>query len=51
MTDGNTFERRVQRTRQLLAQLPPAVARKLALENVVSLFKLPIALPDNPSKR
>ena len=51
MTDGNTFERRVQRTRQLLAQLPPAVARKLALENVVSLFKLPIVLPENPSQR
>lgn len=40
MEKGNTFERRVQRTRELLSTLPPAVAQKLAYENAISLYKL-----------
>lgn len=44
MAAGNTFERRVQRTRELLRQLPLEVARRLAHDNAVELFKLPVAL-------
>jgi Tat protein secretion system quality control protein TatD with DNase activity len=40
MQQGNTFERRVQRTRELLGQLPTEVAKKLAFENVIRLFNL-----------
>lgn len=44
MQQGNTFERRVRRTRELLGQLPHEVARKLAFENVIKLFNLPISV-------
>lgn len=40
MEKGNTFERRVQRTRELLSTLSPDVAQKLAYENAISLYKL-----------
>jgi hypothetical protein len=40
MQRGNTFEKRVQRTRELLGQLPIEFARKLAYENAMQLFKL-----------
>ncbi len=43
MDQGNTFEKRVLRTRELLGKLPSGVARKLAYENVIRLFKIPIA--------
>lgn len=42
MAKGNTFERRVERTRLLLTQLPEAVAEKLAFRNVISIYRLPI---------
>jgi predicted TIM-barrel fold metal-dependent hydrolase len=42
MTGGNTFEVRVRRTRQLLAQLPQDIARRLAYANVIELFRLPV---------
>ncbi len=42
MQQGNTFERRVQRTRVLLSQLPDAVAKQLAYANVIKIFRLPI---------
>lgn len=44
MDQGNTFEKRVLRTRELLGQLPSGLARKLAYENVIRLFKIPISL-------
>lgn len=40
MQEGNTFEKRVQRTRELLGQLPLETARKLAFENAIQIFKL-----------
>lgn len=40
MQKGNTFEKRVQRTRELLGQLPISIARKLAFENTLKIFKL-----------
>lgn len=43
MRQGNTFEVRVGRTRQLLAQLPPAVASRLAHGNAIRIFGLPIS--------
>lgn len=48
MKQGNTFEKRVQRTRELLQRLPPDLARKLAFENVVQIYKLPIPLAPTP---
>jgi hypothetical protein len=42
MRQGNTFEVRVARTRQLLAQLPPAVASGLAHANATRIFGLPV---------
>ncbi len=42
MTQGNTFERRVERTRALLAQLPRDVAERLAFRNVMSIYRMPI---------
>jgi hypothetical protein len=42
MQQGNTFETRVRRTRQVLAQLPEPVARQLAYSNVVRIFRLPL---------
>jgi Tat protein secretion system quality control protein TatD with DNase activity len=47
MENGNTFERRVNRTRELLGTLPEPVAKKLAYENVIAVFKLPKALISN----
>jgi hypothetical protein len=44
MENGNTFERRVSRTRELLGTLPRLVANKLAYENVISVYKLPKTL-------
>ena len=44
MQKGNTFEKRVQRTRELLGQLPISIARKLAFENTLKIFKLQIQL-------
>lgn len=41
MDKGNTFERRVERTRQLLSTLPEPVARQLAYENVIAIYRLP----------
>lgn len=41
MEKGNTFERRVQRTRELLSNLPEPVAKKLAYQNVIAVYKLP----------
>jgi Tat protein secretion system quality control protein TatD with DNase activity len=41
MEKGNTFERRVQRTRDLLGTLPLTIAKKLAYENVIQVYKLP----------
>jgi len=41
MRDGNTFETRVKRTRELLSTLPAPVAKKLAYENVISVYNLP----------
>lgn len=43
MRHGNTFELRVSRTRQLLRQLPPEVARRLAHGNAIRIFGLPIS--------
>lgn len=43
MRQGNTFEVRVARTRQLLAQLPPAVASGLAHANAIRIFGLPVS--------
>ena len=43
MRQGNTFEVRVGRTRQLLAQLPPSVASRLAHGNAIKIFGLPIS--------
>jgi hypothetical protein len=43
MRQGNTFELRVTRTRQLLAQLPPVVARQLAYGNAIRIFGLPVS--------
>lgn len=40
MEKGNTFERRVERTRELLSTLPPPVAKKLAFENAISIYRL-----------
>jgi Tat protein secretion system quality control protein TatD with DNase activity len=45
MENGNTFEKRVKRTRELLATLPEPVAKKLAYQNVIKVYKLP--LPGN----
>lgn len=42
MTQGNTFERRVERTRALLSQLPVEVAEKLAFKNVIAIYRLPL---------
>ena len=42
MQEGNTFEKRVNRTRELLKQLPEPIARKLAHANVVRIFRLPL---------
>lgn len=42
MENGNTFEKRVVRTRELLATLPEAVAKKLAYQNVIKVYKLPL---------
>jgi Tat protein secretion system quality control protein TatD with DNase activity len=42
MPQGNTFERRVERTRALLSQLPIDVAQKLAFSNVIAIYRLPI---------
>jgi hypothetical protein len=47
MENGNTFERRVNRTRELLGTLPGPVAKKLAYENVIAVYKLPKALISN----
>jgi Tat protein secretion system quality control protein TatD with DNase activity len=44
MENGNTFERRVSRTRELLGTLPEPVAKKLAYENAISVYKLPKAV-------
>jgi hypothetical protein len=44
MESGNTFERRVNRTRELLGTLPELVAKKLAYENVIAVYKLPKAV-------
>jgi hypothetical protein len=44
MESGNTFERRVNRTRELLGTLPEPVAKKLAYENAISVYKLPKAV-------
>jgi hypothetical protein len=44
MENGNTFERRVNRTRELLGTLPQLVAKKLAYENVIAVYKLPKAV-------
>lgn len=41
MENGNTFEKRVARTRELLGTLPESVAKKLAYENVIAVYKLP----------
>jgi hypothetical protein len=41
MEKGNTFERRVQRTRELLGTLPLTIAKKLAYENVILVYRLP----------
>jgi hypothetical protein len=46
MENGNTFERRVARTRELLATLPEAVAKKLAYQNVIKVYKLPLLIND-----
>jgi Tat protein secretion system quality control protein TatD with DNase activity len=40
MQEGNTFEKRVQRTRELLGQLPIETARKLAFENAMEIFRI-----------
>jgi hypothetical protein len=40
MRGGNTFEVRIRRTRELLAQLPTQVAERLAYGNVMDLFRL-----------
>ncbi|MCE2781192.1 amidohydrolase family protein [Limnohabitans sp.] len=42
MQKGNTFEKRVQRTRALLGQLPIETARKLAYENAIRIFNIPL---------
>ena len=49
MQGGNTFEKRVQRTRELLGQLPIETARKLAFENAMQIFKIkpPVNMPIN----
>jgi Tat protein secretion system quality control protein TatD with DNase activity len=44
MENGNTFERRVNRTRELLDTLPGSVAKKLAYENVIAVYRLPKAV-------
>jgi hypothetical protein len=44
MENGNTFERRVNRTRELLGTLPEPVAKKLAYENVIAVYRLPKAV-------
>jgi hypothetical protein len=41
MENGNTFERRVNRTRELLSTLPEPVIKKLAYENVIAIYRLP----------
>lgn len=41
MENGNTFEKRVTRTRELLSTLPEQVAKKLAHENAIAIYKLP----------
>lgn len=50
MQQGNTFEKRVHRTRVLLGQLPMEVARKLAVENAIQIFKLKLPV-DRPHSR
>lgn len=50
MQKGNTFEKRVQRTRELLGQLPIETARKLAFENVIQIFKIQLKI-DNTANR
>jgi len=49
MQQGNTFERRVQRTRELLSQLPQAVAKQLAYANVIKIFRLPVKADPYPT--
>ncbi len=44
MQKGNTFEKRVQRTRELLGQLPIETARKLAFENAIQIFKIKLQI-------
>jgi hypothetical protein len=44
MENGNTFERRVNRTRELLGSLPESVAKKLAYENAIAVYRLPKAV-------
>lgn len=44
MENGNTFEKRVVRTRELLGTLPEAVAKKLAYQNVIKVYKLPLTV-------
>jgi len=44
MEKGNTFEKRVQRTRELLGQLPIQTARKLAFENAIQIFKIQLPI-------
>jgi Tat protein secretion system quality control protein TatD with DNase activity len=41
MENGNTFERRTNRIRELLATLPEPIAKKLAYENVMTVYRLP----------
>jgi hypothetical protein len=41
MENGNTFERRTNRIRELLATLPEPIAQKLAYENVMTVYRLP----------
>jgi Tat protein secretion system quality control protein TatD with DNase activity len=44
MQVGNTFEKRVHRTRELLGQLPSETARKLAYENAMKIFNIKLKL-------
>jgi Tat protein secretion system quality control protein TatD with DNase activity len=50
MQEGNTFEKRVQRTRALLGLLPIETARKLAFENAMQIFKIKLQV-DMPTNR
>ncbi len=50
MQKGNTFEKRVQRTRELLGQLPFETARKLAFENVIQIFKIQLKIDNNANR-